>query len=116
MSLVQGTSVPAARLCQAILYCGGGTGEKTTVPVNPAVAHDAWALPVFVPTRWTTVQTTFGDGLGVATGVAVGAGVGVGTGVTTAVGVGTAVGFTVGVGRGVGTGVTTGRRVDPGAV
>lgn len=100
MSLVQGTSVPTSRLCQAILYCGGGAGENSTVPVNSAVFHATWALLVFTPMRLTTEQTIRGDGVGVG----LGAGVGVGAGVGTPVGTGVGVGFALAeaVGRGVG--------------
>ena len=64
-SVVQRTFVPAARLCQAILYCGGGTGENTTLPVKAALFQASWAPLVFVPTRLITVQLTRGEGVGV---------------------------------------------------
>jgi len=97
------TEVPAGRLCQAIRYWGGMSGEKVTVPVKPASTHFSWAFTVFRSTRSMTTH--------IVLGVEVGSGVGVGGG-------GGCVGFGVGPGARVGPGPGEGGGgavVDPGS-
>jgi hypothetical protein len=54
--LVHGIELPAVRLWDVIVYCGGMAGEKVTFPVNPALVQVPFALFVSVPTRLGTLQ------------------------------------------------------------